>query len=162
MNRNSLNPDTVERAQGLRRDSTRADTLLWRALREGMPHEKWRRRVAIGPYFPAFAAHRARLVIEVGGSQHADASDADAARSSFLQAQGYRALCFSIDDVLRNLDGVIAAVRAALPSSHAGDGGSENRTRGSAADAASHDNSSPQPSPTVGEGDLINPPIGVR
>jgi very-short-patch-repair endonuclease len=162
MNRDSLNSDTVERAQGLRRDSTRADTLLWRALRESIPHEKWRRRVAIGPYFPDFSSHRAKLVIEVGGSQHADASDADAARTSFLQAQGYRALRFSIEDVLHNLDGVLAAVRAALPSPLVGENGSENRMRDSAADAKSHDNSSPQPSPASGEGDLVNPPIGVR
>jgi very-short-patch-repair endonuclease len=149
-----LKPD----AQRLRRDSTQADALLWRALRENMPHEKWRRRVPIGPYFPDFAAHRARLVIEVDGARRADAADADAARASFLQAQGYRVLRFSTNDVLHNLDGVLAAVRAALPSPLVGEGGATSRTSGN----ASVQDPSPQPSPTSGEGDLVNPPIGVR
>jgi very-short-patch-repair endonuclease len=161
MNQHLLNPGTVERARRLQRDSTRADALLWRALRESMPHEKWRRRVAIGPYFADFASHRAKLIIEVDGSHRADASDADAARASFLQAQGYRVLRFWNNEVLQNLDGVLAAVRSALPSPHAGDGGSNSR-RGSAADAASQIDPSPQPSPASGEGDLVNPPIGVR
>jgi very-short-patch-repair endonuclease len=154
----SLKPETVEHARRLRRDSTQADALLWRALRDSLPHEKWRRRVAIGPYFADFASHRARLVIEVDGSQRADASDADAARASFLQSQGYRVLRFWNNDVLHNLDGVLAAIRSALPSPHVGDGGSNSRMSGN----ASVQGHSPQPSPTKGEGDLVNPPIGVR
>jgi very-short-patch-repair endonuclease len=132
----SLKPDAIQRARRLRRGSTDAEMLLWRALRETLPHEKWRRQVPIGPYFADFASHRAKLIIEVDGSQHADAIEADAARTSLLKAQGYRVLRFWNNEVLQNVDGVLAAIHAALPSPLVGEGGSESRMRGPAAVAA--------------------------
>ncbi|HUE79758.1 MAG TPA: DUF559 domain-containing protein [Sphingomicrobium sp.] len=162
MRRHSLKPDAIERARRLRLNSTDAEARLWRALRENMPHEKWRRQVPIGPYFADFASHRAKLIIEVDGSQHADAIEADAARTSLLKSHGYRVLRFWNNEVAQNLDGVLATIAAALPSPLVGEGGAERRMRGQAADAAAKEDPSPRPSPTRGEGDLVNPPIGVR
>jgi len=133
MKRHLLKPDTVERARRLRRNSTDAEALIWRALRESMPHEKWRRQVPLGPYFADFASHRAKLVVEIDGSQHADVADADAARTSFLQSQGYRVLRFWNNEVLQNLDGVLIVIAAALPSPLVGEGGSKSRMRGTSA-----------------------------
>ncbi|WP_309662841.1 endonuclease domain-containing protein [Sphingomonas sp.] len=130
MKRHLLKPDAVERARLLRRNSTPAEALLWRALREGMANEKWRRQVPIGPYFADFASHRAKLIIEVDGSQHAEAIAADHARTSFLKSQGYRVLRFWNNEVTQNLDGVFAAIAAALPSPLVGEGGSKSRMRG--------------------------------
>lgn len=139
MKHHLLKPDTVERARRLRRNSTQAEAVLWRALRTGMAQEKWRRQVPIGPYFADFASHRAKLIVEVDGSQHADAIAADATRTSFLKSQGYRVLRFWNNEVIQNLDGVFTAIAAALLSPLVGEGGSKSRMRGAAADAAAQE-----------------------
>ncbi len=114
MKRLSLKPDAIGRARRLWRHSTDAEALIWRALRESLPHEKWRRQVPLGPYFADFASHCAKLIIEVDGSQHAVGVEADAARTSFLKSQGYRVLRFWNNEVLQNLDGVLATIAKAL------------------------------------------------
>jgi very-short-patch-repair endonuclease len=162
MQRHSLKPDAVDHARQLRRNSTRAEAILWRALRESMAHEKWRRQVAIGPYFANFASHRARLIIEVDGSQHADALEADAARTSFLKSQGYRVLRFWNNDVLQNLDGVLAAVNAALPSPLVGDGGAKSRMRGSTSPKKVPLTPCPLPQPGSHESTTFVGPHGER
>ena len=79
------------------------------------PHH-FRRQVPLGPYYADFASHGARLVIEVDGSGHFTdaASTYDARRDAFLRAEGYRVLRVTTLDVLRNPDGVYAAVLAAV------------------------------------------------
>jgi very-short-patch-repair endonuclease len=139
MKRLALKPHAIDRARELRRNSTPAESIIWRALRENMPNEKWRRQVPIGPYFADFVSHRAKLIIELDGSQHADAIEADAARTSFLKSQGYRVLRFWNNEVMRNLDGVLTVIAAALPSPLVGEGGAKRRMRGPAADAAAQD-----------------------
>lgn len=107
----------VLRARQLRRDSTDAEKLVWRALRSGLPTHKWRRQMPVGPYFVDFACFSERLVIELDGGQHAEAVDYDAARSLYLEAQGYKVVRFWNNDVLGNIDGVIEEVAARLSSS---------------------------------------------
>ena len=107
----------VLRARQLRRDSTDAEKLVWRALRSGLPTHKWRRQMPVGPYFVDFACFSERLVIELDGGQHAEAVDYDAARSRYLEAQGYKVVRFWNNDVLGNIDGVIEEVAARLSSS---------------------------------------------
>ena len=65
-------------------------------------------------------------------------------------------------DIHENLDGVFRALEAALdnpPSPLVGEGGPKDRMRGY---VPSSSDPSPHPSPTRGEGDLVNPPVGVR
>lgn len=50
----------------------------------------------------------ARLVIELDGSQHTQESDA--ARTRFLEANGYKVLRFCNNDVLLRTDTVIEAI----------------------------------------------------
>ncbi|SDA17432.1 endonuclease domain-containing protein [Sphingomonas sp. NFR15] len=105
---------TVTRARDLRRNATEAEKALWRALRESFPGLKWRRQVPVGQYFADVLCFSARLVIEIDGGQHAAATDYDAIRSSFLESEGYRVLRFWNNDVLQNLDGVIARITKSL------------------------------------------------
>ena len=107
----------VLRARTLRRNATDAEKHLWRALRQQLPGHKWRRQMPVGPYIVDFACFAARLIIEVDGGQQAAEADKDAARTRFLQAQGYRVLRFWNPDVLKLTDGVIEQIAAALPSS---------------------------------------------
>jgi very-short-patch-repair endonuclease len=52
------------------------------------------------------------LIVELDGGQHNEG--ADASRTRFLQAQGYRVVRFWNNDVLENLDGVIEVLRTTL------------------------------------------------
>ena len=107
----------VLRARQLRRDSTDAEKQMWKALRAALPSYKWRRQMPVGPYFVDFACFSERLVIELDGGQHAEAAEYDAARTRQVEAQGYRVIRFWNNDVLGNIDGVIAAVAEALTTS---------------------------------------------
>ncbi|MEQ8309819.1 MAG: DUF559 domain-containing protein [Sphingopyxis sp.] len=108
---------TTDRARQLRRDATDAEKRMWRALREAFPHAKFRRQQALGPYFADFASHAARLVIEIDGGQHGEAVAYDEARTRFLNGEGYRVIRFWNDDVMTNIEGVLAQVEAALAPS---------------------------------------------
>ncbi len=122
---------TPFRARDLRRNATEAEKLLWRALREAFPSVKFRRQVPLGRYFADFCSHSAKLVIEVDGGQHAETEAYDDARTSFIEAEGYRLLRFWNNDVLGNVEGVIASIATHLPSPLVGEGGAQRRMRGS-------------------------------
>jgi very-short-patch-repair endonuclease len=97
----------------LRRDATDAEQRLWMALRNRqIADAKFRRQATLGRYVVDFLCAETNLVVEVDGGQHTPA--ADAARSSWLQAQGYVILRFWNNDVLENLEGVVAVIEAAL------------------------------------------------
>jgi len=108
----NLAPGTTAKARRLRRDATDAERALWAALRQTHPHAHFRRQVPIGPYFPDFASHTARLIVEVDGGQHGDTRDA--ARTRFLESEGYHVLRFWNHDVLQNVDGVLSAIANTL------------------------------------------------
>ena len=103
---------TIDRARDLRRSSTEAEKKLWRALRERLPDAKWRRQMPVGPYFVDIACFASRIVIELNGGQHTP--ETDAARTRFLQNQGYRVIRFWNNDVGDNIDGVVEAIAEAL------------------------------------------------
>lgn len=93
---------------------TKAERVLWRALREALPDYHWRKQVPLGPYFADFASHSIKLVIEVDGGQHACDGAYDEARTRFIEAQGFRVLRFWNSDVLGNVDGVIQMIAGIL------------------------------------------------
>ena len=75
---------------------------------------KFRRQVPIGSYVADFVCHDARLIAEIDGGQHDRSSIREAARTEFLQNEGYRVLRFWNNEVLENLDGVHARIADAL------------------------------------------------
>jgi very-short-patch-repair endonuclease len=104
------------RANKLRTEMTPHEKAMWGILRQGeLAALNWRRQVAFGGYILDFASHPARLVIEVDGAQHAHAenAEADAARTAWLNAEGYQVLRFWNVDVLNAQDGVWRAIHAA-------------------------------------------------
>ena len=109
-----LSAGTVARARQLRRDRTEAEDKLWRALRERLPGWKWRFQVPFRPYYVDFACLSAKLIVEVDGGQHDAHRAADARRTHFLEAQGFRVLRFWNHDVLGNTDGVLEVIAQSL------------------------------------------------
>jgi very-short-patch-repair endonuclease len=106
----------IQRARSLRRNSTDAEKLMWRLLRENFPRARFRRQVPLRQYIVDFASHRVRLVIEIDGGQHNEA--VDSARTKLIEREGYRVLRFWNNDVLGNPNGVLAAVDTALHTQH--------------------------------------------
>jgi len=94
-------------ARSLRRDATRAERLLWTALRDRrLGGLKFRRQVPIGPFTVDFYCHHRRLVIEVDGGHHCD-SASDTRRDAWLLAQGFQVIRVWNSDVLVNRDGLV-------------------------------------------------------
>ena len=69
----------------------------------------------MGPYHADFCAHGARLIVEADDATHAERRDRDEARTRFLNAEGYRVIRFWNNDVMTNMDGVIAEIARQLP-----------------------------------------------
>jgi very-short-patch-repair endonuclease len=106
-----------KRARALRTNSTKAEQIVWRAIRaHRLLGVGFRRQTPIGPYIVDFVSHSAKLVIEVDGGQHFDdAYEArDARRDKFLRSKGFRVLRFSNYDVMTNLEGVWTVIAAAV------------------------------------------------
>ncbi len=106
-----------EKARQLRRRETHAERLLWKALKH-MPVEgsHFRRQVPIGRYVVDFACLAARLVIEVDGARHGAAANSrrDQVRTAWLESQGYRVLRFWNTEVVRDVNGVMTVIHAAV------------------------------------------------
>jgi len=103
------------RARSLRRNATEAEKLLWRHLRNReLGGFKFRRQVQIDHYIVDFLCPLARLIIELDGGQHN--SEVDAARTAFLEGQGFRVIRFWNNDVMKDIDNVIRAIIQAMDS----------------------------------------------
>ena len=118
MKRLALKAGAIERARRLRREMTPQERMLWRGLKEAFPDAHFRKQVPFGPYYADFACHAAKLVIELDGSQHAEAVAYDAARTAFLENEGYTVIRFWNNDVTTNLDGVLIAIAQYIPPSN--------------------------------------------
>jgi very-short-patch-repair endonuclease len=107
----------VPLARQLRRMMTPAERKLWWHLREArFAGTHFRRQGTIGRYFVDFCCHTRRLVIEIDGEGHGESRRmiADAKRTAFLSARGYRVLRFWNNDVLTNIEGVMTVIDDAL------------------------------------------------
>jgi very-short-patch-repair endonuclease len=106
---------TRANARSLRHNPTDAERKLWSLLRSLKPLGlHFRRQAPIGIYIVDFVWHAGKLVVELDGSQHADARAAyDEKRTRWLESQGYRVLRFWNNDVLKTPHSVGEAILAA-------------------------------------------------
>jgi very-short-patch-repair endonuclease len=105
------------RRRELRRNSTRAEQLLWTCLRNGrLDGKKFRRQHSIGPYIVDFYCPECRVIVELDGAFHTSllAAERDSLRSEFLRKFGVEILRFENEDVFKNREGVVEAIRAVL------------------------------------------------
>jgi len=75
---------------------------------------RFRRQAPIGRYIVDFVCFEQRLIIEIDGGQHADRTGQDAARTRWLEGEGFRVIRFWNNDVLDNTEGVVESIRLAL------------------------------------------------
>lgn len=108
------NPKTRTRAIALRKASTPAEAKLWATIRNNQLGVNFRRQHAIGPYIVDFCSPKAKLIIEVDGSQHLEQAENDRIRTEYLESQGYQVVRFWNQQVLEDINGVIWAIQLTL------------------------------------------------
>ena len=98
-------------AQELRRDMTRQERRLWYDFLKQYP-VPFRRQKQFGEYIVDFYCARAKLVIEIDGSQHYEPEKRkqDEKRDQYLSRWGMYALRFSNYDVDRYFENVCAEI----------------------------------------------------
>lgn len=105
----------IARAKSMRSEQTPAEAKLWSILRgKRLQGFKFARQVVIGRYIADFVARTHKLVVEIDGHQHGYTIERDAARTAFLEREGYRVLRFTNSDVLTNLEGVATMISCEL------------------------------------------------
>ena len=102
-----LPPKHRANARSMPKVMTDAELKLWNELRaHRLMGLGFRRQFPIAGYIVDFACPEKKLVVEVDGSQHADAAANDEARTGRLQQDGWTVLRFWNDDILRDIDNV--------------------------------------------------------
>ncbi|MCK6554739.1 endonuclease domain-containing protein [Candidatus Binatia bacterium] len=105
----------TRRARRLRRRATDAEGRLWYHVRaRQVDGAKFRRQEPLGPYMVDFCCVESRLVVEVDGGQHFEQREYDEERSRFLELSGYRVLRFWNNEVMENIEGVLARIGEAV------------------------------------------------
>ena len=108
------NPKIKHQAIQLRKDSTPAERKLWSRIRNDQLGVTFRRQHAVGNYVPDFCSPKAKLIIEMDGSQHLEQEEYDEERTKYLGSQGYKVIRFWNHDVMNNIEGVILTIVHAL------------------------------------------------
>ena len=105
------NSELTKRAQQLRKSLTKEEARLWNQFLSRYPL-RFRRQYVIGNYIVDFYCHKAKLVVELDGSQHLSPGEMeyDKSRTAYLESQGLQVLRFSNLDILRQFQNVCAAI----------------------------------------------------
>ncbi|MGD9692658.1 MAG: endonuclease domain-containing protein [Phycisphaerales bacterium] len=107
----------IERAQGLRKRMTFPERLLWSKLRHESIGARFRRQSNIGACVVDFCCHERKVIVELDGRTHrGEKGRDDAERDTWLARDGWRVVRVADDDVLRDVDAVVAFVRRACES----------------------------------------------
>lgn len=107
-------PTILRRSREFRHPLTPAEQRLWHRVRDHALDVHIRRQhVLLGRFIADFYCARARLCIEIDGDTHAETDQAeyDEARTSLLEAYGYRVIRFTNAEVMEKLEGVVRAIQ---------------------------------------------------
>ena len=109
--------DLKIRARQLRKNMTESERVLWSRLRgKQLSGIQFYRQKPIGKYIVDFYAPKAKLVIEVDGSQHMqkDHYNKDKYRDENLASLSLKVIRFNSKEVLEETDGVVEVINRAL------------------------------------------------
>ncbi|MGH9358061.1 MAG: endonuclease domain-containing protein [Terriglobia bacterium] len=110
---------TITRARKLRQDSTNAEWLAWKLLRNRAAlGVKFRRQHPLGSFVVDFYCPERHLAVELDGSVHSQPSQQrrDESKERFLRQQGVHVLRISNGWVLEDPEGFVRKVLESLPS----------------------------------------------
>ena len=106
-----------ERSRILRENMTAAEEYLWAKIRtDKVQGYRFYRQKPTGIYIADFYCHKAKLVIEIDGSQHSSIQNReyDQGRSDFFMGLGIRVIRFSNRDILSNINAVLEKIKQLL------------------------------------------------
>ena len=109
----TYNAHLKDKARRLRRNLTDSEAALWSRLRnKQLLSIQFYRQKPIGEHIVDFFAPRAKLVIEVDGSQHLVGEHAlkDRSRDRYLASIGLKVLRFNSREVLEESNAVVEAI----------------------------------------------------
>jgi len=112
------NKQLVPLAKQLRKEMTKEERHLWYDFLRAYP-VRFSRQKVLGKYIADFYSAKARLVIELDGSQHYEEENAakDAQRTAFLEGYGLKVIRIPNSEVSRNFEGVCTFIDAAVKQS---------------------------------------------
>ena len=112
------NPQLVPLAKQLRKEMTKEERHLWYDFLRNHP-ARFSRQKVLGKYIADFYSARAKLVIELDGSQHYEEGNVrkDAERTAFLEGYGLRVLRIPNNEVNQNFRGVCGYIDTAVRQS---------------------------------------------
>ncbi|KAB2832516.1 MAG: endonuclease domain-containing protein [Caedimonadaceae bacterium] len=97
--------------KSLRTNQTDAESRLWYHIRNRrFQGWKFRRQHILQGYIVDFVCLERKLVIELGGGQHADRKAYDNCRTRALEKDGFKVIRFWNNDVLTNLEGELETI----------------------------------------------------
>jgi very-short-patch-repair endonuclease len=103
----------------MRKEPTRAESLLWNELRkEKLAGFKFRRQHIIQTFIVDFYCPAAKLVIEIDGAIHKTQLEYDQVQEVDLRTMGYQILRFTNERVITDLAGVLGEIRQTLSPPH--------------------------------------------
>ena len=114
------NKNLKQYSRQLRENMTDAERKLWaKTRRKQIKEYQFYRQKAIGDYIVDFYCPRAKLIVEIDGSQHlvGETIQYDRIRDDYLSSIGLRVLRFTNTDVLTNIKGVIERIEDEIPLS---------------------------------------------
>ena len=124
-------PYIKEFSRDMRKNSTKAENLLWQKIRNGQLGFKFRRQHQIdNKYIADFICLEKRLIIELDGGQHNDRPK-DKDRTLYLENNNFKVIRFWDNEILQNIDGCLEILLKEISLLN---------------------NPSPCPSPAMGEG----------
>ena len=107
------NRNLKQYSRQLRKNMTDAERHLWTKIRmKQLNGYRFYRQKPIGDYIVDFFCPRAKLVIEVDGSQHfsAEMTGYDRIRAECMKGLGLRVLRFTNTEILKHVEGVVESI----------------------------------------------------
>ncbi len=114
------NANLKQYSRQLRENMTDAERRLWARIRmKQLKGYQFYRQKPIGDYIVDFFCPRAKLVIEVDGSQHSadEIVEDDRIRDEYMMSLGLRVLRFTNTEVLAHIEGVVESIEQEIPLS---------------------------------------------
>ena len=107
------NKNLKQISRTLRKNMTKEEIILWSRIRRKQIKEvQFYRQKPIGNFIADFYCSKAKLIIELDGSQHYEKEgiEKDKIRDEYFEGLGLKVLRFTNLEVLRNINGVLEKI----------------------------------------------------
>jgi len=98
----------LEELKELRLNTPKAEKLLWNNLKDKKGATKFRHKYTIGNYITDFVCVSKNTIVEVSGKKD------ETQRASFFEKEGYAVVHFTSEEILKNVDSVVAKINSDL------------------------------------------------